>query len=354
MQGKSNENSSNFKGFIQEILAARGMGQVISVTCALIVMVIIFGIINPRFLSKDNIDNLLRQVAPILIIGIGQSYVLITGGIDLSIGSVAGMSCMVSATLMIKGNIFGFPQGAWVILVTILTILSCICIGFINGILVSKAKLPAFIATLGTMIIARGIAQLVNGKNTDSISSNGFRQFFYYGKAGIFAPVWIALILFIVFAFILSATKTGRHTYAIGSNYEAAKLSGVNVIVAEAKVYIFSSFLASIVGLILMAQSGMGTMDSGTGYELNAVAASVIGGVSTMGGQGLLFGTVIGSFIWGVLNNGLQFAGAPLALRNLVIGVVVIISVLIDRVARGNKAFSKENFKFSFKNSKKA
>ena len=114
-------------------------------------------------------------------------------------------------------------------------------------------------------------------------------------------------------------------------------MGGVNVVAAETKVYVFSAFLSGVVGLMLTAQSGMGTMNAGMSYELNAVAASVIGGVSTMGGQGLLFGTVIGSFIWGVLNNGLQFAGAPLALRNLVIGVVVIISVLIDRIARGGK-----------------
>ena len=191
------------------------------------------------------------------------------------------------------------------------------------------------------MIIARGIAQLANGNmNTDGIpeGADGFKSIFYYGDTlGLFNPIWIGIILFLIFAFILGKTCTGRHTYAIGSNYEAAKLSGVNVVVAETKVYVFSAFLAGIVGLMLTAQSGMGTMNAGMSYELNAVAASVIGGVSTMGGQGLLFGTVIGSFIWGVLNNGLQFAGAPLALRNLVIGVVVIISVLIDRIARGGK-----------------
>ncbi len=322
------------KGLLRQLVAIRGMGQVISVTVALIIMTVVFGIINPLFFSPDNITNLLRQVVPIMIIGMGQSFVLITGGIDLSIGSVAGMSCMLSATLMTA-----WQMNPW--LAAFITILACCLVGFFNGILVSKAKLPAFIATLGTMIIARGIAQLVNGNmNTDGIaeSAKGFKDLFYYGNTlGLYNPIWIGLILFLVFNFVLSRTRTGRHTYAIGSNYEAAKLSGVNVIFAETKVYIFSAFLAGIVGLMLTAQSGMGTMSAGNTYELNAVAASVIGGVSTMGGQGLLFGTVIGSFIWGVLNNGLQFAGAPLALRNLVIGVVVIISVLIDRVARSGK-----------------
>jgi ribose transport system permease protein len=327
---------TNKQSYLRNFLSIRGMGQVISVTVALFIMIVVFGVINPLFFSGDNSVNLLRQVAPILIIGIGQSFVLITGGIDLSIGSVAGMSCMMSATLMTAG-------GMGAVGAVIITLLCCCAIGLMNGILIAKAKLPAFIATLGTMIIARGIAQLVNGNmNTDSINSKSFRDVFYYGEIlRIYTPIWIAFVLFLIFAVILAKTRTGRHTYAIGSNYEAAKLSGVNAVLAQTKVYIFSSFLACIVGFILTAQSGMGSMDAGNGYELNAVAASVIGGVSTMGGQGMLFGTVIGAFIWGVLNNGLQFAGAPLALRNLVIGVVVIISVLIDRVARGNLSTKK-------------
>ena len=320
--------------YLKEILAIRGMGQVISVTMALCVMILVFGVINPSFFSGENTTNLLRQVVPIMIIGIGQSFVMITGGIDLSIGSVAGMSSMISATLMTRGG-----MDPWV--ASGITLMACCLVGLINGLLVSVTKLPAFIATLGTMIIARGIAQLANGNmNTDGIpeAADGFKSLFYYGDTlGLYNPIWIGIVLFLIFAFILGKTCTGRHTYAIGSNYEAAKLSGVNVVAAETKVYVFSSFLAGIVGLMLTAQSGMGTMNAGMSYELNAVAASVIGGVSTMGGQGLLFGTVIGSFIWGVLNNGLQFAGAPLALRNLVIGVVVIISVLIDRIARGGK-----------------
>jgi ribose transport system permease protein len=319
--------------YLKEIMAIRGMGQVVSVTAALLVMTLVFGVINPSFFSGENTTNLLRQVVPIMIIGIGQSFVMITGGIDLSIGSVAGMSSMISATLMTRAG-----MDPW--LASGLTLVACCLVGLINGFLVSKTKLPAFIATLGTMIIARGIAQLANGNmNTDGIppeTTETFKNVFYYGETlGLYNPIWIGIILFLIFAFILGKTCTGRHTYAIGSNYEAAKLSGVNVVAAETKVYVFSAFLSGVVGLMLTAQSGMGTMNAGMSYELNAVAASVIGGVSTMGGQGLLFGTVIGSFIWGVLNNGLQFAGAPLALRNLVIGVVVIISVLIDRIARG-------------------
>lgn len=306
------------------------MGQVVTVTVGLVVLCIAFGIINPNFFSSRNIGNLLRQIAPILIVGIGQSYVLITGNIDLSIGSVLGMSCMISATLMTKG------MNPWV--AVLVTIIICILTGVLNGLLVAQCKLPPFIATLGTMTVARGVAQIVNGNyNTDAIGEEAefFRDVFYYGKTlGFYNTVWIALVLFLVFNFILSRTRTGRHTYAIGSNIEAAKLSGVNVVATTVKVYVVSAFCACIAGLITCATSGMGTMDSGNSYEMYAVAASVIGGVSTLGGQGILIGTVIGSAIWGVLQNGLQFAGAPVAIRNIVIGVIVVVSVLLDVIIR--------------------
>lgn len=318
--------------FIRQF-AIRGMGQVITVGIGLVVMCIVFGIINPTFFSGKNVANLLRQIAPILLIGIGQSYVLITGNIDLSIGSVVGMSCMISATMMTKGI------NPWV--AVILTLICCLVVGIVNGLLVARCKLPPFIATLGTMTIARGIAQIVNNNyNTDAIGdgARGFRDFFYYGKtAGIYNTVIISLVLWLIFNFLLSKTRTGRHIYAIGSNIEASKLSGVNIVATTTKAYLVSAFCSCIVGLVICATSGMGTMDAGNAYEMYAVAASVIGGVSTLGGQGILIGTVIGASIWGVLQNGLQFAGAPVAIRNIVIGTIVVISVLIDIIVRSGK-----------------
>lgn len=323
----------NRQNFIKRMIAVRGMGQVLTVTAGLIVLCIVFGILNPTFASSKNIGNLLRQIAPIILIGIGQSYVLITGNIDLSIGSVVGMSCMISATLMTKG------MNPWIAVVV--TIFCCLLVGVVNGQLVAKCKLPPFIATLGTMTIARGIAQIVNNNyNTDSIgdAAKGFRDFFYYGKTlGLYNTIWISIILWLIFNFLLSKTRTGRHIYAIGSNVEAAKLSGVGIVETTTKAYIVSAFCASIVGLIICATSGMGTMDAGNMYEMYAVAASVIGGVSTLGGQGILLGTIIGAAIWGVLQNGLQFAGAPVAIRNIVIGIIVVVSVLLDVVVRTGK-----------------
>lgn len=327
----------NKQSALKRIMAVRGMGQVVTVTVGLVVLSVVFGVINPVFFSGRNVSNLLRQIAPILLCGIGQSFVCITGNIDLSIGSVVGMSCMISATLMTRG------MNPWV--AVIVTLACCLVIGVVNGILVAKCKLPPFIATLGTMTIARGIAQIVNNNyNTDAIgdAAQGFRDFFYYGKVGgIFNTVIIALVLWLIFNFLLSKTKLGRHIYAVGSNIEAAKLSGVNVIRTTTAAYMVSAFCACVVGFIICATAGMGTMDAGNMYEMYAVAASVIGGVSTLGGQGILIGTVIGASIWGVLQNGLQFAGAPVAIRNIVIGIIVVVSVLLDVIVRSGK--------FSFK-----
>ena len=324
---------------VVRFFTARGMGQVVTVTIGLIVMCLVFSYINPMFARPRNIANLSRQIVPVLLVGISQSYVLITGNIDLSIGSVIGMSNMTSATLMTKG------VNPW--LAALITMAACLVIGLLNGQLVARCKLPPFIATLGTMTIARGIAQIVNNNyNTDSIGAgaDAFRTFFYYGRTGgVYNPVWIALALWLVFNFLLGRTRTGRHIYAVGSNIEASRMSGVNVNRTICTAYLVSSFCACVVGLITTATSGMGAMDAGNMYEMYAVAASVIGGVSTLGGQGILLGTVIGAAIWGVLQNGLQFAEAPVGIRNIVIGVIVVVSVLMDVVIRsGRWAFKKK------------
>ena len=317
----------------KRLISIRGMGQVVTVFIGLIVLCIMFSLLSSSFSSPMNVGNLLRQIAPILIIGIGQGYVLITSNIDLSIGSVVGMSCMISATLMTKG-----VDPVFAILITVL---SCLAVGILNGLLVAKWNVPPFIATLGTMTVARGIAQIANNNyNTDAIPEKAqwFRNMLYYGKfLGLYSTIWIALILFLIFNFLLSKTRIGRHVYAVGSNKEAAKLSGVNTFHTVLAAYVISSFCACIVGLITCAIAGMGTMDSGNMYEMYAVAAAAIGGISTFGGEGLLIGTVVGASIWGVLQNGLQFAGAPVAIRNIVIGVIVVVSVLLDVVIRSGK-----------------
>ena len=332
------------KSGFSKIMGAKGAGTVVTAFIGLIIIYIAFGILNPKVFTLLNIQNLLRSMSKYLLIGIGQSFVMITGNVDLSIGSVVGMSAMISATMMTKGM---NP-----VVAIIVTIVLALVVGVVNGYLVGKFKLPPFIATLGTMFIARGIAYIVNNnRNTDNIASgigkeagDRFQNIFYYGKtAGIFNTFWIALIIFLIFWFFLARTRSGRHIYAIGSNVDAARLSGVNVDNTVIYVYVVAAFCACITGLITCASTGTGTMDAGTSYEMYAVAASVIGGVSTLGGSGILLGTVIGSGIWGVLQNGLQFAGAPVAIRNIVIGIIVVVAVLMDVIVRSGRGKSKKH-----------
>ena len=315
--------------------AIRGLGAALVGFAGWVVLLLVFGMIDPNILKLNNILNLLRSMAKYLLVGVGQSVILITGNIDLSIGSVVAMSAMISATLMSKG----FS----IIIALLVALAACLVVGLINGVLVGKFKLPPFIATLGTMFCARGVAYMANGnRNTDAISTglgkeagDAFQNFFYYGKtAGIYNAFWIAFIIFLAVFFIMSKTRTGRHIYAIGSNVEAAKLSGVNVFTTTTKAYLISAFCSFVVGLILAGQAGMGNMEAGNSYEMYGVAAGVIGGVSPLGGTGLLLGTLAGAGVWQTLENGLGIIGAPVGIQRIVIGLIVTGAVLIDVVFR--------------------
>ena len=245
----------------KKITISQSAASVITAFVGVVILMVVFSFMNPNFIKPDSIMALLRSIVPYLLVGIGQAYVCITGNIDLSIGSVLGMSAMISATMMCKG----FNP----LVAILVAFVCCMAVGFVNGVLVGKFKLPPFIATLGTMTIARGVAQLANNNyNTDNIGSEGaaqaFKDLLYYGKTmGVFNGVWIALIIWAIFFYILSYTRSGRHIYAIGSNVDAARLSGVNVFAATTKAYMVSSFCAFLTGLLFMAQSGMGDMSSG-------------------------------------------------------------------------------------------
>ena len=325
------------------ITAVRGMGSALIAFAGWVVLYIVFGMINQQVLTLGNMLNLLRSMAKYLLVGVGQSVVMITGNIDLSIGSVVAMSAMISATMMSKG----MP----IIAAVITAMIACLAVGLINGVLVGKFKLPPFIATLGTMFCARGVGYMVNGnRNTDAIASGigkeageAYQNFFYYGKtAGVYNAFWIALVLFLVVFFIMQKTRTGRHIYAIGSNVEAAKLSGVNVFATVTKTYMISALCAFVVGLILCAQASMGNMEAGLSYEMYGVAAGVIGGVSPLGGAGLLLGTFAGAGVWQTLENGLGIIGAPVGIQRIVIGIIVVAAVLVDVLIRQGTGLKKK------------
>lgn len=333
------------RSFFKRMMSVKGMGAALTAFVGLIVIYIAFGIISPAVFSGQNILNLLRSMSKYLLIGIAQSYILITGNIDLSIGSMVGMSAMVTATMMTVGiNPF---------LAVLVALIACLITGVVNGYLVGKFRLPPFIATLGTMFVTRGVAYMVNGnRNTDAIATgigkekaDFFQNLLYYGKtAGVYNTFWIAMIVFVIFFFLLSKTRTGRHIYAIGSNIDAAKLSGVNVVVTTIKAYLVSAVCSWLVGLILCAQAGMGNMEAGNMYEMYGVAAGVIGGVSPLGGTGILLGTLAGSAVWQTLENGLNMIGAQVGIQRVVIGVIVVGAVLLDVVIR-NGQFGKKKVK---------
>jgi ribose transport system permease protein len=317
----------------QKFMAIPGMASVVTAFAGVILLMIIFTCMNGNFASKNNLMSLSRSICPYLLVGIGQGIVCITGNIDLSIGSVLGMSAMISATLICNG--------VNPIVAIIIDIIACLAIGVVNGVLVGKFKLPPFIGTLGTMTICRGLAEIVNGNyNTGDIGSeplaNGIRQLFYYGRVGIlYYGVIVSLIIWFIFNYIMNYTRTGRHIYAIGSNVDASRLSGVDVFKTTTIAYLISAFCSCVAGLVTMAAAGMGSMQAGLSYEMYGVAAAVIGGISTLGGSGLLVGVIAGASVWAILQNGLTLANVPVAVRNIIIGIIVVACVLLD-IARRN------------------
>ena len=324
----------------QKFMAIPGMASVITAFAGVVILMIIFAVMNPNFAKSRNLLNLTRSICPYLLVGIGQGIVCITGNIDLSIGSVLGMSAMISATLICNG--------VNPILAIIIDLVACLAVGLVNGVLVGKFKLPPFIGTLGTMTICRGLAEIVNGNyNTGDIGNaplaEGLRDLFYYGKIGfIYYGVIVTLLIWFVFNYVMNYTRTGRHIYAIGSNVDAARLSGVNVFKTTTTAYMISAFCSFVAGLVTMAAAGMGSMQAGLSYEMYGVAAAVIGGISTLGGSGLLVGVIAGASVWAILQNGLTLANVPVAMRNIIIGVIVVACVLLD-IMRRNGIIGKKN-----------
>ncbi|MDR3336933.1 MAG: ABC transporter permease [Treponema sp.] len=306
---------------------SRSQKQLLSTFSGLLIIIIVFSILSPYFFSVNNLLTVATQTAIIAIIAIGQTYVMITAGIDLSIGSNIALAGMITALSIMKGSV-PLP------LAMLFGLLSGGLVGLINGIFVSFGKLPPFIATLGTMTAVRGVCLTL----TQGIPISGLpKTFTLFGTdatLNIPNPVIIMILLVLIFGFILAKTKLGRHVYAAGSNFEAARLSGVNTKRVLIMVYIFSGLLAAFAGLIMAARIVSAQPAAGDGYELDAVASSVIGGTSTMGGEGSIAGTFIGAFVIGILRNGLNLIGVSPFIQKIVIGVVIVGSVFFDKIKR--------------------
>lgn len=293
---------------------------------ALIILMAVITIINSNFLTANNLLNLLLQVTSNALIAFGMTFVILTGGIDLSVGSILALSSALTAGLL--GS--GMPV---TLAILISLILGCI-LGMMNGLLISYGKLAPFIVTLATMTIFRGATLVYTNGNpiTKGLSDTFLFQFLGQGYiVGIPFPVIIMFIVFIVLYVLLHKTAFGKSVYAIGGNEKAAYISGVKLNKVKIIIYSISGVMASISGLIITSRLSSAQPTAGASYEMDAIAAVVLGGTSLSGGKGRILGTLIGALIIGVLNNGLNIIGVSAFWQQVVKGVVILIAVLIDR-----------------------
>ena len=297
-------------------------GRQFGTLLGLIGLSIVLWIMTPYFLTVSNLLNVAQQTSINAIIAVGMTFVIITAGIDLSVGSLVAFSGVVLASVLQAG--VPLPIA---ILVGLGVGLSC---GMINGLLITQGRIPPFISTLGMMSVARGAALLYTKGRPVSGFSENFR---YLATGEIFhipVPVIIMGVVYIIAHFVLNRTKLGRYAYAIGGNEEAAILSGINVKLYKTMVYALCGMLSGLAALILTARLNSAQPIAGNMYELDAIAATVIGGTSLMGGEGTVLGTLIGALIMGVLRNGLNLLGVSSFIQQIVIGSVIIIAVLMD------------------------
>ena len=293
---------------------------------ALIILMAVITIINSNFLTANNLLNLLLQVTSNALIAFGMTFVILTGGIDLSVGSILALSSALTAGLL--GS--GMPV---TLAILISLILGCI-LGMMNGLLISYGKLAPFIVTLATMTIFRGATLVYTNGNpiTKGLSDTFLFQFLGQGYiVGIPFPVIIMFIVFIVLYVLLHKTAFGKSVYAIGGNEKAAYISGVKLNKVKIIIYSISGIMASISGLIITSRLSSAQPTAGASYEMDAIAAVVLGGTSLSGGKGRILGTLIGALIIGVLNNGLNIISVSAFWQQVVKGVVILIAVLIDR-----------------------
>jgi len=297
-------------------------GRQLGTLFGLVGLCLILWILSPYFLTLSNLLNIVEQSSVISIIAVGMTFVIITAGIDLSVGSILAFSGVIMASLLQMD----LPL---LVALSMGLVVGSLC-GFLNGVLVSKGLLPPFIATLGMMSIARGAALLVTQGRPISGFSYSFRQLASGEILQIPIPVIIMLVVYISAHFLLTKTRFGRQVYAIGGSEEVSILSGVNVKKVKALVYALSGGLSGLAAIILTARLNSAQPIAGIMYELDAIAATVIGGTSLMGGEGTILGTLVGALIMGVLRNGLNLLNVSSFIQQIVIGSVIILAVLVD------------------------
>ncbi|MHB8276295.1 MAG: ABC transporter permease [Candidatus Humimicrobiaceae bacterium] len=291
---------------------------------SLIILFVFLSAISRDFLTASNVLNILRQSVITFILAMGVSFVIISGGIDLSVGSVMAFCAAVAAIVF---------RASKSLTLSILALVGVgILIGLTQGLIVTKGRVPAFVVTLGGLSIYRGLTLII----TKGIPISSFPDNVRYLATGylfkIPAPVIFAALLFIIFMIILYKTRFGRYIYAMGSNEQATRATGINVDLNRTIAFVISGFCAAIAGFIMMGRINSAHPQAGQGYELLAIAAAVIGGISINGGEGLFYGTIIGALIMSLIQNGLNLLEVNPFWQDVVVGLIIIVAVLIDRM----------------------
>jgi inositol transport system permease protein len=290
---------------------------------AFIAICLVLSLVNPKFLTLPNLRIIFTQVSINALLAFGVTFVIITGGIDLSLGSMVAIVSVMTAS-------FARPDTYPVIVPLLVGLLTGAAFGLFNGTIITKSKVPPFIVTLGTMTIARGLALIVsNGRPISNLSDS----FNFIGGGQLLGIPFPIIVLFIAFAgchTLLKKTIWGRYMYAIGGNEVAARASGINVTKIKMTVYILCGVLTALGGILLTSRITTGQPNAGQGFELDAIAAAIIGGTSTSGGKGTITGTLIGALIIGVINNGLDLLNVSSYYQQLAMGVIIIAAVVLD------------------------
>ena len=288
------------------------------------VMFIALACASDVFLTTNNLQNLIRQTAIYGVIAIGMTFVIMSGGIDLSVGSVVGLSGVICAMLMSNASWPIFPAAVAAVLVATLA-------GVFNGIIIFDGKVPPFIATLGVNTAMRGVIMLITGARMISGLPKAFTSF--SRDTFLYIPMlgWVWFIIIAVAIVVIKYTTFGRNNFAVGSNTEAARLSGINIRLTTYGVYTVCAFLSAIAGVLMTARLGNGVPTGGEGYETDAIAAAVLGGASLTGAEGSIIGTVLGSLIMATLRNGGNLLGVNSFVLDIIIGLMIVFAVMLDK-----------------------
>lgn len=306
----------------------KAMLQKLGPLLALVGVCAVLAFTSPSFLTVSNSFDVMRQVSINAVIAFGMTLTILLGGIDLSVGSILAVSSVLAAMVMTRGH------GA--VLAAGVAITAGSAMGWLNGAVITKGKVAPFIATLGMMTLLRGVGLvLAHGSPISGFSSTLFAMLGGgYVARLIPLPVVLMLATFAAIWFVLTRTVFGRHVYATGGNAEAARLSGVNIDRVQILVYTLSGATAALAGVILTSRLDSAQPTAGAGYELDAITAVVLGGTSLAGGRGWIFGTLVGAFLIGVLNNGLNLMGVSAFYQQIAKGSVILIAVLLDRAGK--------------------